>query len=71
MIEISYPVTPTLSVEADHETLMVDEVIPLVLKPPGTDGAVVSAGAAGVLTAVVIALYAELPAELVARTRKK
>ena len=44
-IEISYPVTATLSVAADQESVAEVCVIALVDKPAGTEGAVVSAAA--------------------------
>jgi hypothetical protein len=36
----SYPVTPTLSVDALHERLTLDEVVPVTARPPGALGAV-------------------------------
>ena len=56
---ILYPVTPTLSVEADHERLIWLADGAMAERPEGTDGAVVSVDTARVV-AVTLALWFEL-----------
>jgi hypothetical protein len=51
-----YPVTPTLSVDAVHITLICEDDIAVAVSPTGTEGAVVSATlfAVTVTTALVV-----------------
>ena len=64
----SYPVTATLSVDADHARVVADDVVPDAARPDGVDGAVVSPLAADVVTDSGVLLDERLPAASRART---
>jgi hypothetical protein len=65
----SYPVTPTLSVDADQASVVADDVVPDAASPVGVDGAVVSPPLdADVVTETAVLLDERLPAASSART---
>ena len=64
----SYPVTATLSVDADHARVVADDVVPEAASPDGVEGAVVSPVAADVVTDRAVLLDERLPAASSART---